>query len=40
MIGEQMHMTTNKFCAISSYLAHSMADLVVKNGHCWAFLGQ
>ena len=32
MTAEQMRITTNKFCAISSRLARSMADLVSKNG--------
>ena len=30
--GEQTCITTNKFRAVSSRLAHSMANLVSKNG--------
>ena len=36
MTGEQRRITTNKFCAVSSRLAHSMANLVSKNGRFWA----
>ena len=36
MTGEQRRITTNKFRAISSRLARSMADSVSKNGCFWA----
>ena len=31
-----MRTTTNKFCAVPSRLARSMADFVSKNGRFWA----
>ena len=34
-----MRITTNKFCAVSSRLARSTADLVSKNGRFWAVFG-
>ena len=36
MTGEQWRITANKFRCILSRVAHSMADLVSKNGRFWA----
>ena len=35
-----MRITTNKFRFVLSRLARSMADLVSKNGRCWAVFGR
>ena len=39
MTGEQRRISTNKFCAVSSRLARSMADLVSQNGRFWVVFG-
>ena len=36
MTGEQTRITTNKFRAVLTRQAHSMADLVSKNALFWA----